>query len=141
MTQVFPVSDGKKLTNLKRKLCSQGWGSDPSKVWYNLPDGRELCWAVWAELAQTQRASGRTLWGRGELKLVARLSERVRTPLWALLLKTCSTGPHVYESDMLRTAYAVWDKGRVVCSLEVGLMRPGAWAYMHGAEKKDSANS
>ena len=53
----------------------------------------------------------------------------------------CSTGLPVYGSDMLCTAYAVWDEGRVICSLEVGLMRPGAWAYMHRAAKKDSGNS
>lgn len=125
------------MTNLKRKWCSQGWGSDLLKVWCNLPDGRELCWAVWAELVQIQWASGRTLWGTGELKLVARLS----TPLWALLMKTYPTGLPVYESEMLCTAYAVWDKDCVVCLLEVGLIRPWAWEYMQGTEEKDSGNS
>lgn len=56
-------------------------------------------------------------------------------------MKMCSTGLPVYESEMLCTAYAVWDKDCVVCSLEVSLIRPRAWEYMQGAEEKDSGNS
>ena len=56
-------------------------------------------------------------------------------------MKTYSTGLPVYESEVLCTAYAVWDKDCIVCLLEVGLIRPRAWEYMQGVKEKDSGNS